>query len=190
MKAIIKFKGAFLLIVVVYCALYGGPTTIEQHIEHKKAILICGDQNIQCTVAILGAVGDPINIDVSKYKVTDLGKISSEKEVTVELPKDVGTQTVYSFTPTTGESKDRLIYFVFDNIKHRPGSRLFGTINIRMGRRFADEDPKKWVEVGNILAPKLETTKAVITIKPDGTAVWIDPNKEPRVFQIGKKNLR
>lgn len=191
MKLKIQPYWALAFVAAFSCALHAtsqdAPTTVIQ----KTATVVCGDDNVQCSAVILGAVGDPIMIDVSKYKVNDLGPITQEKEISLLFPKVAGTQLVYSFTPTTGESKDRLIYFVLDNIKTRPGTRLAGLVKVRMGRRFADEDPKKWVEVGNLITKDIGTGEAKITLKPDGTAVWIDPqNKEPRVFRVGKKNLK
>lgn len=191
MKLIIQPYWALAIITAFSCAVYATSQDAPTTIIKKEATVVCGDENIQCSAVILGAVGDPIMIDVSKYKITDLGKITQEKEITLQFPKIAGTQLVYSFTPTTGESKDRLIYFVLDNIKTRPGTRLAGLVKVRMGRRFADEDPKKWIEVGNLITKDIGTGEAKITLKPDGTAVWIDPQtNEPRVFRVGKQNLK
>ncbi len=162
--------------------------------KSKTAVVSCGAETVECT-AVVNAIGDPIEIDVSKYKVDDLGTITQEKQekkVTVTLPVEPGSQTVYSLTPSIGESKDKKIFIVFDNIKHRPGTRLFGKTQVKIYRRFADEKATQWIEAGKIEVheKQLPYPETPITVKPDGTAVWVNPKtNEPTVFQIGKKDL-
>ena len=169
----------------------GMPLVISAESNAKTAVANCGAETIKCE-AVVNAIGDQVEIDVSKYSVIDLGTITTEKTVDILLPKSVGMQTVYSLTPTTGESKGAKIFIVFDNLKQRPGTRLFGKTLVKIYRRFATEPKTSWIEVGSIVVNQKELPKPTtqVTLKPDGTATWIDPvTKEPTVFLVSKKNL-
>lgn len=183
---------ALIALVSTPCALWAGTTKTV----NKTAVVTCGDEAITCT-ATVNAIGDAIEIDISGLDVTDLGTIGKAETKDIVLPSTAGTQTVYKFTPTTGESANELTYIIFDNIEQRIGTRLHGKTLIKIYRRFAYElgDKKApWIEVGKIeiAIPQLEAadTKVPVNFKPDGTASWVNPiTNKPTVFQTGVKEL-
>lgn len=160
----------------------------------KTAVLNCGAGGV-CD-QVVNAIGEPIKLNIPEYKIESLGTISSESKVEVTLPKEPGTQTAYSFTPTTGESKGQVVMIVFDNIRQKPGTRLFGKSLIRIYRRFTTDLRSTWYELGKIeyaglLNKEVEgNLTANITLKTDGTGVYSDPaTNKPIIFLAGTKDL-
>jgi hypothetical protein len=155
----------------------------------KTAVATCGGPDSSCS-AVVNAIGDVVNIDVSTLAVTALGQIGTDKTIDIELPDTVGTQKVYSLTPTQGESMGKRIYIVLDNIAQRPGSRLAGKTVVKMYRQFEGDKKNQWIEVGKIETPAKTLGSAPVTFKPDGTAVWTNPVTDMHVvFLIGKIHL-
>lgn len=175
------------------CGLFAGNTD-----NSKTAVQPCGKEAV-CD-QVVNAIGDPITIEIPSDKIVSLDKdmkLTEERTFKVELPKEPGTQKAYSFTPTTGESKGQIVMVVFDNIQHKPGTRLFGKSQVKVYRRFADDPKSTWYELGKIEYAGLLNKDvsgpltADITVKTDGTAVWVNPTtKKPSVFLAGTKDLR
>ncbi len=180
------------LVICVFTLALSTFTTKAEAKEVKTAVVNCGAESVGCS-AIVNAMGDPVMIDVSSLKITDLGTIAAEKKVDITLPTEVGTSTAYSLVPSTGESKGVETLVVFENLKQRPGSRLAGQAFIRIARHFKPIAPDSpWIEVGRIevQGKKVEQRMVPVTFKTDGSAIWVDPaTKEPEVFPITKKDL-
>ncbi len=160
----------------------------------KTAVTTCGAEALEC-YAVVNAIGDPVEIDVSQLQVTKLGSITAERKVDITLPAKVETSTAYSLSPSTGDFKVKTVNIVFENIKQRPGTRLFGKTKIGVYRRPADAPKAEpWIEIGHIVVETKELTpeeaKTQVTFKADGTAVWTDPKtKAKKVFLTGTKDL-
>lgn len=158
----------------------------------KTAVVNCGAESVGC-IATVNAMGDPVMIDISKLTITDLSTITADKKLDVTLPTQVGSSTAYSFTPSTGESKNSKTLVVFENEKQAPGTRLSGKALIRISRHFVPvEEGTSWIEVGRIEVDgkEVEQKTVPVTFKSDSSAVWVDPkNNEPMVFPLAKKDL-
>lgn len=138
------------------------------------------------------AIGDLFELDVSRYPVKFLGKISEEKALMLAMPAAQGEQVVYSFIPTTGDYAGQLVYIVFDYLKSRPGTPIAGKSTVMGYRRLQSAPATQWTEIATItfLAKNLKLEPISLTFKPDGTAVWINVNtKTPEVFLFGRKDL-
>ncbi len=156
-------------------------------------ILQCtGDSQVCTQKAKLNAIGEEVKIDVSKYPPTFLGKISEEEALTLAMPEKQGEMVVYSFIPTAGDFAGQLVYIVFNYLVSRPGTRLAGKSVITAYRRPESAKPTDWTEIATLtfLAKNLKLEPIKVTLKPDGTAIWINVNTHvPEVFLFGKKDL-
>ncbi len=155
----------------------------------KTGVSTCTQKGSKCEVTI-NAVGDVVTLDVKTATAKDLGTISDEAKVTVELPKEGGTTKLYSLTPTAGESKDTKIYVLFKNNVQPKGSRLFGQTVIMAYRQFEGEKSNQWVEVGRITS-NVPLESAELTLTADGVAKAPNPSNpsETLIFNVGKKNF-
>ncbi len=173
------------------------PCGLLANSDNSKTVLQPCGQNSQCEqTVVLNAIGETMTLTIPSNQITSLGLITQEKKVTLTLPKEPGTQTAYSFTPTTGESKGQLVTIAFDNKRQRPGTRLAGKTLMRIYRRFASDPAGTWVEIGKMTYAGLlhkelaGDFKADITLKTDGTGVYMDPVKnKPVLFLAGTKDL-
>ena len=159
-------------------------------IVYKTPVASCTGEGAACR-SVVNAIGDAVTIDVSKYPVTALGTISQDKSIDIDLPQIPGSQKVYSVKFTSGESAGKIIYIVFDNIPTKAGTRLAGKTQIKIYRRFEDQKPNAWTEIGTIEPNGIVREKDTVVFKADGTAVWTDRvNNKPVVFLLGKKDLK
>ena len=183
--------------VIALMALMSSPLAVFADKGNKTVVVNCGDEALDCS-GVINAIGDPMIIDTQAIGITDLGIIkgAADEKQEIVVPATEGSRTVYSLTPTAGESANEKINIVFDNIEQRPGTRLYGKTLIRVYRRFAKEaDPAPWIEVGKIEVDtkKLAAAESIISvsIKPDGTATWLNPaTMKATAFQLGIKDLK
>lgn len=184
------------LLIALLALPYGAVAKEDAPVANKKAaVQNCGEYS-ECNQYVLNAIGQSAKFTIPADKIVALGTITGDKEVTVILPKVPGTQTAYSFKPTSGNSRNQLVTVVFDNKVQLPGTRNFGKTEIKVYRRLAQDPTIKWTEIGNILYPgSIEkdyqgTYDAHITVKADGTAVYWNPtDKKPIIFLAGTKDL-
>jgi hypothetical protein len=164
-------------------SLCSGQTTID--IKAKVAVATCLRGN--CPVTI-NAVGDKVHIDLSKYKITDLGTLTAEKEVTLDLPTVPGEMKIYSFTPSEGDLAGTKVHVAFDNQQARAGSRFSG-LNIVKVHRHA-EGEKEWTEAGSF-SGKDQPSTWVFTAYPNGDFKTFSPEGKKEVtFELGAGELK
>jgi hypothetical protein len=163
---------------------------LRTDINPKTGVATCTQKDSKCAVTI-NAVGDVVKLDVKTATATDLGTISAETKKTINLPKEGGSNTLYSLTPTEGESKGKKIYVVFENKVQPKGSRLFGQTVIMAYRQFEGEKSNQWVEVGRITS-NVPLESADVTLMPDGVAKVANPMnpEETIIFNVGKKDFK
>jgi hypothetical protein len=138
------------------------------------------------------AIGDVVDIDVSRYSVKFLGKVTVDKLVTLALPDTPGEKTVYSFVPAQGDFAGQLVYIVFDYIKPRPGTQIVGKTIVMVYRRIEGTKTTAWTEIANVklTVPNVKLGSIDVTLKPDGTGVWFDTQeKKNQIFLIGRKDF-
>ncbi len=171
--------------------LTGMALNAETHVTN--IIQYCtGDSAICRQKGRVNAIGDVVNIDVSKYPVKALGKITEEKLMTLALPEKEGEKVIYSFIPTVGDFAGQLVYVVFDYLVARPGSRIAGKSTVMLYRSLEGAKATQWTEIATItmLAKDVKLQPIEVTVKPDGTGVWIDPQtNKPEIFLIGRKDF-
>lgn len=155
---------------------------------HKTAVIDCAGAGTECA-AVINAVGDVVNVNVSSYPVKDLGIISQDKKAPITLPEEPG-KTIYSITPTSGESAKKTIVILFDHTVPRPGSADFFKKVIKIYRQFKGDNPMNWTEVGMISSTEKKLGDVTVTFKTDGTAVYTDPTGKLHVFALGKIKLK
>ena len=144
----------------------------------------------------INAIADVEIFAIPQDKFKSLGVITADQSVNVDIPKELGTQTAYSFIPSTGESKGKVIDIVFANKTQKPGTRLFGKSVVKIYRRFSTDPKDSMTEIGTITYDGMLNKLAAnefdgrITLKRDGTAVYRNPTtKKPIVFLAGTKDL-
>ncbi|MBA3751229.1 hypothetical protein H0X06_00290 [Candidatus Dependentiae bacterium] len=163
---------------------------IGSEISPKTAVATCTQRNSKCA-ATVNAIGDVVTLDVKTLPAKDLGTITDEKKVTLELPKGKNERKLYSLTPTSGESKYTKIFVLFDNKEQPTGTRLNGQTVIMAYRQFEKEKSNQWVEVGRI-SSNVPLESAEVTLMPDGVAKVANPMKptESILFNVGKKDFK
>ncbi len=157
----------------------------------KNAVQPCG-AGAACEQTI-NAIADVEIFAIPRDKFTSLGTITEDRTVNVVMPKEPGTQTAYSFIPSTGESKDKVIDIVFAHKIQKPGTRLFGKSVVKIYRRFSTDPKDSMTEIGTIFLlnkPELDKHEEHILLKRDGTAVYRNPlTNKPIIFLAGTKDL-
>jgi hypothetical protein len=171
-------KMKFLKIAALQAALLSIGGVYADKVDNRKTgVSNCGEKAVDCSVTIHGA-GDVLLIDTSKEPVVALNEIDSEKTETVKLPDEIGTQTVYSFTPKTGESAGKLIYIAFNNIKPKVGTRYEGKTLLKVYRHFETDAKLQWTEMGkiviNVPSVKGKDMTTQVVMYPDGTTFWVN----------------
>ncbi|MBA3751228.1 hypothetical protein H0X06_00285 [Candidatus Dependentiae bacterium] len=183
---------SLMLLSTAFVSVKGAATAggnIKSEISPKTAVATCTQRDSKCA-ATVNAIGDVVTLDVSSMQAKDLGIIQDENKVTLELPKEKNEKKLYSLTPTTGESKDKKIFVLFDNKEQPTGTRLHGQTVIMAYRQFEGEKSNQWVEVGRI-SSNVALDTAEVTLMPDGVAKVANPMKpaESILFNVGKKDF-
>jgi len=166
----------------------------------QAAVTTCTASNSKCNASIggknvLNAVGDVMKIQFTQAEVKDLGIITEEKTLTLDLPRKKDEKKFYSFTPTSGESQDMKINVAFVNMPLLAGTRLgsmfAGKNLIVVYRQFANEKSTQWVEIGEISSQE-EMAFVNFTLMPDGVAKADNPMNpgEKVLFNVGKMDLK
>jgi hypothetical protein len=175
-------KVLFLFSMMSSLGIFAGKNPMDE-------LVVCKDQ--ECP-RVINSVGEAVTIDVTKLSIQDQGTISQDKILEVQLPENVGEKVAYSFIPSTGESQGKRIYIVLENQEQRPGSRLSQATVIKFYRRFEDEKPSHWIEVGSFIMKKknAQVEPVKLTIKNDGTVtVTLPTTGKTEVIPLGRRKF-
>jgi hypothetical protein len=111
----------------------------SQPIVHEIMVTNCSTPGELCS-PVMNAVGDRANIDINNLSLNDLGTIRTTQTKQITLPSKSAKQTAYSFTPTSGESANKKIYVVFDNVAQPVGTRFAGKTVIKIYRKLQGQE--------------------------------------------------
>lgn len=171
---------------------------LDVDLKLQLGVTTCTGGGSNCSVTI-NAMGDTIELDVTKLPVKELGTISQDKVIKLALPQEENERVVYSYIPSEGELSGKKIYLTLENRPQAPGTRLAGKTVIKLYRQIEGDKVTQWIDVGEITSQAKEglpVNELPFMFKAGGNIETENPSKkapdgsfEKVTFVLGKRNV-